>query len=152
MKKGSLMSDSLYAKSLVAIQFLSMGLMLLFSDGIFYHPLAVLIFMLGLSIGIWALFHNRLGNFNIQPKLKENAKLITTGIYKYIRHPMYFSVFLMMLGLVIATPTLYEIFFFVLLLLALYLKAKKEEALWIEENADYVAYKQRTKYFVPFVL
>jgi len=152
MKKGSLMSDSLYAKSLVSIQFLSMGLMLLFSDGIFHHPLALLIFMLGLSIGIWALLHNRLGNFNIQPKLKENAKLITTGIYAHIRHPMYFSVFLMMLGLVIATPTLYEIFFFALLLAALYLKAKKEEALWIEENADYVAYKQRTKYFIPFVL
>jgi len=146
------MKESLYAKSLVAIQFVSMGAMLLLSRGIFYNALSLYIFIVGLGIGLWALLHNKLGNFNIQPKLKENAKLITTGIYAYIRHPMYFSVFVMMLGLLIATPTLYEIFFFILLLVALYLKAKKEEALWIEENADYVAYKQRTKYFVPFVL
>ena len=146
------MKESLYAKSLVAIQFVSMGAMLLLSRGIFYNALALSIFIVGLGIGLWALMHNKLGNFNIQPKLKENAKLITTGIYQYIRHPMYFSVFVMMLGLLIATPTLYEIFFFILLLVALYLKAKKEEALWIEENADYVAYKQRTKYFIPFVL
>ena len=146
------MKESLYAKSLVAIQFVSMGAMLLLSRGIFYNALSLYIFIVGLGIGLWALLHNKLGNFNIQPKLKENAKLITTGIYAYIRHPMYFSVFVMMLGLVIATPTLYEIFFFILLLVALYLKAKKEEALWIEDNADYVAYKQRTKYFIPFVL
>lgn len=145
-------TKSLYPKILVGIQFLSMGLMLFFSNGIFHQLFALIVFLVGLGIGLWALLHNRLGNFNIQPKLKEDAKLITTGIYSYIRHPMYFSVVLMMLGVLIATPTLYESIFFAILLMVLYLKAKKEEALWIEESADYVAYKRKTKYFIPFVL
>ena len=65
---------------------------------------------------------------------------------------MYFSVVLMMLGLLIATLTRYEVLLFLLLLTVLYLKAKKEESLWIKENPDYVAYKERSKYFIPFVL
>ncbi len=146
------MKESLYAKSLVTIQFASMGLMLFLSKGIFHNTLALSIFIVGLGIGLWALMHNQLGNFNIQPKLKENARLITTGIYQYIRHPMYFSVFVMMLGLLIATPTIYELFFFTVLLVVLYLKAKKEEALWIKKNPAYAEYREKSKYIIPFVL
>jgi len=141
-----------YPQTLVAMQFLTMGLMVLFSHGFLHHGIAIAIFLLGLTIGLWALMHNTLGNFNIRSKLKKDAQLITAGIYAYIRHPMYTSVVTMMFGILISTPTWYEVILFSLLLITLYLKAKREEKPLIQAFSDYSDYKKRTKYFVPFVL
>ena len=144
--------DKYYPQTLVVLQFLNMGLMVLFSREFLYDGVAIAIFILGFAIGIWALMHNTLGNFNIQPKLKKDAQLITTGIYAYIRHPMYTSVVTMMLGILISTPTWYEAIFFTLLLFTLYLKAKREEKLLLQAFIQYSAYKKNTKYLVPFIL
>ena len=140
----------LYPKLLVFLQFALIGLMLLFSKGISF--IGILIFLVGAMIGLFALTHNKLGNFNIQPKMKENAKLITTGIYAYIRHPMYLSVLLMMLAIFIGSPSMIEAIFLSLLTIVLVLKAKKEESLWSEKSQKYVDYKNRTKLFIPFIL
>jgi len=141
-----------YPKLLVFLQFGLIGLMLLFSKGILSSLLGLSIFFAGLIIGIFALLRNRLGNFNIQPKMKENAELITTGIYAYVRHPMYLSVILMMFGVVVSSPTLLEVLLLLVLIGVLLLKAKKEEEIWSQESEAYVAYKKRTKLFIPFVL
>jgi len=141
-----------YPKILVFLQFGLIGLMLLFSTGIFSSLVGLGIFFVGLVVGIFALLQNRLGNFNIQPKMKENAKLITTGIYAYVRHPMYLSLILMMLGVWVSSPTFLETLFMLLLILTLLLKAKKEESIWLQENEAYVAYKKRSKLLLPFIL
>ena len=141
-----------YPKLLVFLQFGLIGLMLLFSKGILSSLLGLSIFFIGLLIGIFALLRNRLGNFNIQPKMKENAELITTGIYTYVRHPMYLSVILMMFGVVVSSFTILEILLLLVLIGVLLLKAKREEAIWSQESEVYVAYKKRTKLFIPFVL
>jgi protein-S-isoprenylcysteine O-methyltransferase Ste14 len=141
-----------YPNILVALQFGIIGLMILLSHNFFktLYPLAI--FSLGAILGVWALAHNQLGNFNIQPKLKENCQLVTTGIYGYIRHPMYSSVILMMLSLVIASPTLLEILLFVALIVVLWLKAKREEMLWCGHDEAYIAYQKRSRFFIPFLL
>ncbi len=151
MQKENLMTNhQLYPKLLVFLQFALIGLMLLFLQGVSF--IGILIFLIGAIVGIFALNHNKLGNFNIQPKMKENAKLITTGIYSYIRHPMYLSVLLMMLGVFVGSPSMVEAIFFILLTLVLVLKAKKEEAIWSSETQEYIEYKKRTKLFIPFIL
>ena len=142
----------LYPKILVFLQFALIGLMLLFSQGILSSLVGILVFLVGAVVGVFALLRNQLGNFNIQPKMKENAQLITTGIYAYIRHPMYLSVLLMMLGVLISSPSVVEALFLVLLTLILLLKAKKEESIWSEETQEYINYKKRTKHFIPFIL
>lgn len=146
------MNNKYYPQTLVFLQFLLIGLIVLFSKGFISNTFAIIIFIIGLLIGIWALSHNQLGNFNIQPKLKEGSTLITTGIYKYIRHPMYLSVITTMFAFVLSTANLLEILFFISLLLVLILKAKREESLWIEHDEEYARYKERTKLFIPFVL
>jgi len=147
-----MMNNKYYPQTLVFLQFLLIGLIVLFSKGFISNTFAIIIFIIGLLIGIWALSHNQLGNFNIQPKLKEGSTLITTGIYKYIRHPMYLSVITTMFAFVLSTANLLEILFFISLLLVLILKAKREESLWIEHDEEYARYKERTKLFIPFVL
>ena len=141
-----------YPNILVTLQFGIIGLMAFFTHHFFTSPYPLIIFIIGATLGVWALQHNQLGNFHIQPKLRENSQLITSGIYSYIRHPMYLSVTVMMLSMVIASPTLLEIFLFATLIVVLWLKARREEALWSLHDEAYEAYQKNSKFFLPFVL
>jgi protein-S-isoprenylcysteine O-methyltransferase Ste14 len=141
-----------YPKLLVTLQFGVIGLMILFSKGIIYSFTAILIFTAGLLLGLWAISHNRRENFHIRPELKEGCRLITTGAYRWIRHPMYSSVLLMMLGVVVSTPSPIEFLLFFTLLIILVLKAKREEQLWCLHDAAYMAYRGKTKLFIPYIL
>jgi protein-S-isoprenylcysteine O-methyltransferase Ste14 len=106
----------------------------------------------GASIGIWAIQHNRPDNFNIIPALKEGCCLVTSGIYRYIRHPMYTSVIVMMLGVTLLGTHPATWLLWVLLILVLYLKADREERLWMAHDRAYADYRRKTRYFIPFIL
>ena len=140
-----------YSILLVILQFGTIGVMLLLADYRF-DLLSLIVFLAGVIVGIWALMHNRLGNFNIEPELKENCKLITTGIYKWIRHPMYASVTLMMLGVTLMDPRAVLWLLWLFLINVLLLKAQREESLWISHDPCYYAYMKNTKYFIPYIL
>lgn len=146
------MNNKIYSKVLVALQFCIILLLLLINDSIFNHLTSLFISTLGFLFGLYTLYFNRIGNFNITPEIKENSKLIKNGAYKYIRHPMYFSVFLMMGGVVLTEINVTNIFCYMGLVVVLYLKASKEEKLWSEKLEEYKQYKKNTKMFIPFVL
>ena len=141
-----------YPHLLVGAQFTLIGLMVLFSRGVLSSPAAITVFLIGVLFGLWAILHNQRGNFHIRPILKEGCTLITTGPYRLIRHPMYTSVITMMLGVLISTPTLIEALLFLLLMLTLYLKGRREERLWCGHDEEYLVYQERTKLFIPYVL
>ena len=140
-----------YSKLLVLLQFGIIGVMLLLAEYRF-DLLAVIVFLLGVLVGIWAITHNQLGNFNIEPELKENCQLITTGIYRWIRHPMYASVTLMMLGVTLMDPKAAMWLLWLFLINVLLLKAQREESLWLSHDPCYLAYRTNTKYFIPYIL
>ncbi|WP_294957799.1 isoprenylcysteine carboxylmethyltransferase family protein [Sulfurovum sp.] len=141
-----------YSKFLVALQFGTIGIMLLLAHYRFTFAAAT-VFFAGVITGIWALTHNKLGNFNIEPELKENCRLVTTGIYRWIRHPMYASVTLMMLGIGLTDPGAFILWYlWLFLIVVLLLKAKREESLWLSHDPCYLDYCQNTKYFIPYIL
>lgn len=137
---------------LVSLQFIFITILVIHHDVHTPSNFALLIFLLGCGFGLYTVKHNQLGNFNITPEIKENASLITTGAYRYIRHPMYFSVLLMMLGIVVSKPTILSFVIYVLLIITLFLKAQKEEMLWMERSSEYKTYMQHTKKIIPFIL
>ena len=141
-----------YPHLLVALQFGLIGLMIGLSRGMLHSPVAIAVSLFGAAIGFWAIAYNQRGNFNIRPVLKEGCRLIMTGPYRLIRHPMYSSVITMMLGIVISTPTWPELAMLIMLIIVLYLKARREERLWCGHNPGYLSYKKRTKLFIPFLL
>ena len=146
------MKEKMYPKVLVLLQFGLIGLMVLFSQGVLSSVLGIAIFIFGLILGLWSIGHNKRDNFHIQPNLKEGCQLITTGAYRYIRHPMYASVITMMFAVLVATPTLIELLFFTMLIVVLVLKAKREEILWCGHDEAYIEYKKSTKLFIPYIL
>lgn len=146
------MTPKIYSYLLVSLQFIFIAFLLIEHGLHTPSTFALLIFFLGSGFGLYTLKYNTLSNFNITPEIKANASLITTGAYRYIRHPMYFAVLVMMLGVVVSKPTLLSLFIYVLLVVTLFLKAHKEETLWVEHSCEYRSYRQKTKRIIPFVL
>ena len=141
----------MYSRSLVFAQFFLIGIMVIFSRGILTSWFALSILLFGILFGLWTIRHNRLGNFNIRPELKEDCELITTGPYRFVRHPMYTSVLLITLAMAVATPIYMQWSSFILLVLVLALKSIREERLWCEGSEVYKKYMQTTKRFIPFI-
>lgn len=84
--------------------------------------------------------------------LKEDHKLITMGLYHYVRHPIYAGMLLMILGTALFVGTLGAFIGFLIVLLGIWLKLKEEEALLAEHFPDeYSSYKNHTKMLIPFL-
>ncbi len=146
------MKNITYSYILVMAQFLLILILLYINESIFTNTLSMFISLSGFSVGIYAITYNKISNFNIVPEIKKEAQLITHGMYSYIRHPMYFSVLLIMLGVITTQINILNIFIYALLVFVLYLKAKKEESLWSNKTNEYKKYQKKTKMFIPFLL
>jgi protein-S-isoprenylcysteine O-methyltransferase Ste14 len=105
----------------------------------------------GALLGLAALAANRPGNFNIRPELKPNARLITHGVYRFVRHPMYSAFLLVLAAAVALDPRAWRVLSWLALVAVLIVKAKREEGYLAAAYPEYVAYAARTKRFVPFV-
>lgn len=104
----------------------------------------------GIAFAIWARFY--LGrNWGTPMSLKKDAELVTSGPYRYVRHPIYSGMILAMLG------TTLVIFWWIvpLICFSVYfvLAAKKEEGIMSREFPNtYPDYMKRSKMLIPFVL
>jgi protein-S-isoprenylcysteine O-methyltransferase Ste14 len=109
-----------------------------------------------LAAGLWLFFrsHADLGtNWSITLELRQEHRLITQGVYRAIRHPMYSALTLYSVGQALVIPNWVAGFSNVTafaLLLALRLGA--EEKMMAEQFGDeYAAYSARTKRLIPGV-
>ena len=146
------MKQKNYSYLLVSLQYLIMVILLYINYTFLLQAVPLSIFFIGFIIGIYAIYCNKLHNFNIIPEIKDNANLVTHGIYKYVRHPMYLSVAVMMLGTIIFNLNFVNIFIYLILILALFLKARKEEKLWSKKIPQYSDYIKHSKMIIPCLL
>ncbi len=135
---------------LVACQFMLLIVLAVSTDWRDVHLVALPFFFASLFLAGWAIKVMRLGHFNIRPALKEGALLVTHGPYRFIRHPMYASVLLAALGLLLITFSWLRLVGFFLLWLVLYLKLRIEEELLAQHFPAYSAYKKRAKMVFPW--
>jgi protein-S-isoprenylcysteine O-methyltransferase Ste14 len=84
----------------------------------------------------------------------ENTEtLVTTGIYRYIRHPMYSSLLFLAWGALLKSVSIMTFILAVIASLAIAATAKAEEAENVAQfGQDYLDYMTRTRCFVPFLL
>ena len=95
---------------------------------------------------------NPCGNWSSEVVLKRNQELITTGVYGYVRHPIYTGVLLMALGSGLSAGTILAFLPFLALLFFFWFKSKGEEELLTEHfPREYPAYKRRVKALIPYV-
>jgi len=112
---------------------------------------ALLIAGASFAPAVWTLMHNRLGNFNIHPTPRVSGVLVTTGPYRWIRHPMYTSLLLGAGALASMSSPATGWATWSALAMVLLLKSTLEEH-WLREHyPDYAAYRLVSKRFVPWL-
>ncbi len=75
--------------------------------------------------------------------------LTTTGLYAWVRHPIYTGVLLIVVGLVVGSGSLVTLAVGALTIVFFHVKARWEEQRLTEAYPDYPAYAARTPRFVP---
>lgn len=84
---------------------------------------------------------------------EKTSELVDTGIFKYIRHPLYSSLLFLTWGIYLKDPSGYLVVVAVLSTIALYLTARADEKECSEHfGAKYLDYMKRSKMFIPFIL
>ena len=137
--------------SFVVIQFLCLGLIAI-TGPLFPDNTALLVIeLMGIGLGIWAVLAMRIGNFNITPDPLNWSKLVKSGPYRLIRHPMYLALLLTTLPLVINHFTPMRFIIWMILLVDLLLKLHFEENLLVNKLAGYEQYTDRSYRLIPFV-
>ena len=85
-------------------------------------------------------------------QLENTSKLITSGLYKYIRHPIYLSLIPGVLGALLKGFGCLQVILTIVVLISLVITAKVEEKEMIEKfGSEYYDYMKKTKMFIPFV-
>ena len=88
-------------------------------------------------------------------KLIHRAKgeLVTSGLYRRVRHPQYFGLFLITVGMLIQWPTIITAAMWPILMLMYYRLARREEKeIETKFEEKYTEYKQRVPMFIPSLL
>jgi protein-S-isoprenylcysteine O-methyltransferase Ste14 len=83
---------------------------------------------------------------------EKTTALVTTGIYHYIRHPLYSSLFLLAWGIFFKFPSLLGGILIIITTIFLVLTAKADEAECIKFfGSQYQDYMKKTRMFIPFL-
>ncbi|HUC02258.1 MAG TPA: isoprenylcysteine carboxylmethyltransferase family protein [Candidatus Paceibacterota bacterium] len=104
----------------------------------------------GIAFAIWARRH--LGtNWSGTPSIKEGHELVTTGPYRFVRHPIYTGMILALFGSALVNGAVWFIVFAVFAGMFLW-RIPVEEGYMMRLFPDqYPEYKKRTKALIPFV-
>jgi protein-S-isoprenylcysteine O-methyltransferase Ste14 len=102
------------------------------------------------AIGVWMTLSGMLLVFWGWIKIHKSKGLVTSGIYKYIRHPQYTGIFLIITGWMCRWYTSLTLFMYPILFILYYRLARREEKLLQKEFGDaYLKYKESTPMFFP---
>ena len=134
---------------LVIIQFACLFGLAFTGPVIARNPIWLVVEMLGLAVGVWAVVAMRFFNFNVTPDVKIDGFMVEQGPYRWIRHPMYAS--LLIIGAALVADTFSWLGLAILLVLAvdLVVKLTYEESLLQNHYPAYADYMTRTKRLVP---
>jgi len=85
-------------------------------------------------------------NLSPFPRPINNSNLVTSGIYRFTRHPMYYSLIFISLGVFITKLSIYYLFLSISLALIIKFKIALEEQYLNNKFKNYLIYKNEVKY------
>ena len=85
-------------------------------------------------------------------KVEEGQKVVDTGLYGIVRHPMYMTTILLFLMIPVVLGSWYALIVFAFYPAIIIVRLKDEEALLTRELPGYAEYKKRVKYrIIPYL-
>ena len=85
-------------------------------------------------------------NLSPFPRPINNSNLVTSGIYRFMRHPMYYSLIFISFGVFILKLSVYYLFLSISLGLIIKFKISLEEQYLNNKFKEYLLYKNEVKY------
>lgn len=113
--------------------------------------IGVVLCALGVTFAIWARVH--IGrNWGMPMSIKADPELVTTGPYKWVRHPIYAGGLCAALGSALAAGPIWGVLF--VLSLSYFLPSARIEERRMAQlfPREYPAYRERTKMLIPFIV
>jgi len=81
---------------------------------------------------------------------KARGELVTSGIYRRVRHPQYVGLFFMTVGMLVQWPTFTTVLMWPILMGMYYRLALREEREMVEQLGEkYIEYQKRVPAFIP---
>lgn len=109
------------------------------------------LFACGLLLAVWARVH--LGrNWGMPMTQRAEPELVTSGPYRFVRHPIYSGLLLGLVGTALATDLLGLVLAVLLGVYFYYSASVEEKNLTATFPTAYPAYRTATKMLIPFVL
>ena len=148
-------ANILHAWAFVAVQVIILGLLVFLPADLWLsvRPFIVagtVLEWLG-ALGIVASALTIRSSLTAVPLPKEHGKLGTTGLYKYVRHPMYTSVLILSLGIALLSGSFIKYALVIALYALFYYKSKYEERYLRQKYPGYKEYAKQTPRFMPFL-
>jgi protein-S-isoprenylcysteine O-methyltransferase Ste14 len=109
------------------------------------------LFVVGLTTALVAVFTLRL-SYSSTLVIKEDHQLVTHGIYRFTRHPVYLGVIIAIMGVPVYASSLYGLLTMSALIPIILNRIRMEERLLTEEYGDaYRTYQETTSKLIPFI-
>jgi protein-S-isoprenylcysteine O-methyltransferase Ste14 len=113
--------------------------------------IGAVVFASGIALAVWARVH--LGrNWGMPMTQKAEPELVTSGPYRFVRHPIYSGLLVGLLGTALVTNLIGLIIVAILCGYFYYAASVEEKNLIATFPSGYPAYRASTKMLVPFVL
>lgn len=85
-------------------------------------------------------------------KVQENQKVVDSGLYGIVRHPMYAITILLFLSMPLILGSIYSFIIFLIYPILITFRIKNEEKVLEKELHGYIEYKKKVKYrIIPFI-
>jgi protein-S-isoprenylcysteine O-methyltransferase Ste14 len=150
------MNNSLKGTLLVIGQFILLGLLIFYpansiNYGVFGLTVTLAIaILLAMGFVILGLSFLALGkSLTAHPIPAKKGELVTDGLYRFARHPIYTGVLSIGLAMALSRGLFPHILFFIALVVLLNYKASFEEQLLRARYVDYASYADKTGRFLP---
>jgi protein-S-isoprenylcysteine O-methyltransferase Ste14 len=115
------------------------------------QTVGIILLATGLGLAVWARIY--LGrNWGMPMTKKDEPELVTSGPYRFVRHPIYAGILLAILGTALATNVAWLIALAVLSAYFIYSARVEERLMTSAFPTVYAGYRARTKMLIPFVL
>lgn len=100
------------------------------------------------AIAMWQLK----GFYTVRLGIQPEHRLVTTGLYRLLRHPGYLSYIISIFGIGLSLGSFFTLIFVVFIVIFILWRIKSEEEMLLAEFGDeYRTYMKSTKRLIPFI-